>query len=126
MVQFYLLSVIYLVLAAGLLLVDKYGAKLLFLINIKNYINSNVFVKYVLIAIGILIALALVFFPIAPGPVILGDILPAVTIIIVLIYLIKHLGKMDVEYNNKKRNTLGFITLGIAIVHFLAPAIVIL
>ena len=41
MIQFYLLSVLYLVLASGLLLVDKYGSTVFFLINLKTFYNSK-------------------------------------------------------------------------------------
>ena len=38
------------------------------------------------------------------------------------------MNKMDtvLEYNNGKRNALGFATLGVAVVHFLFPGIVII
>ena len=128
MVQFYLLSVLFLVLSAGLLLVDKYGATFLFLINLKTFYNSRKVVRIVYLSIGLLIAVALVFFPISPGPVVIGDILPAANIVIVLLYFLKNLGKGDdvVEYNNGKRNALGFATLGVALIHFLFPWIVVI
>ncbi len=128
MVQFYLLSVLFLVLSAGLLLVDKYGTTFLFLINLKTFYNSRKVVRIVYLSIGLLIAVALVFFPISPGPVVIGDILPAANIVIVLLYFLKNLGKGDdvVEYNNGKRNALGFATLGVALIHFLFPWIVVI
>ena len=47
MVQFYLLSVLFLVLSAGLLLVDKYGTTFLFLINLKTLYTSRKLVRTV-------------------------------------------------------------------------------
>ncbi len=128
MVQFYLLSVVFLCLSAGLLLVDKYGTTLLFLINLKTFYNSSKVVRIVFIILGFVIALGLVAFPISPGPVVIGDILPVINIVIVLIYLIRQVGKGDsvVDFNNGKRNALGFATLGVALVHFLFPGIVVL
>ena len=128
MVQFYLLSVLFLVLSAGLLLVDKYGTTFLFLINLKTLYTSHKLVRTVYLVSGLLIAAAIVAFPISPGPVILGDVLPAANIVIVLLYLLKNMNKMDtvLEYNNGKRNALGFATLGVAVVHFLFPGIVII
>jgi hypothetical protein len=128
MVQFYLLSVLFLVLSAGLLLVDKYGTTFLFLINLKTLYTSRKLVRTVYLVSGLLIAAAIVAFPISPGPVILGDVLPAANIVIVLLYLLKNMNKMDtvLEYNNGKRNALGFATLGVAVVHFLFPGIVII
>ncbi|MBO6049049.1 MAG: hypothetical protein J6P33_04660 [Spirochaetales bacterium] len=128
MVQFYLLSVVFLILSAGLLLVDKYGTTFLFLINLKTLYTSRKVVKFVFLISGLLIAAAITVFPISPGPVILGDVLPASNIILVILYFLKNLGKNEsvVEYNNGKRNALGFVTLGVALIHFLFPSIVII
>lgn len=128
MVQFYLLSVVFLILSAGLLLVDKYGTTFLFLINLKTLYTSRKVVKFVFLISGLLIAAAITVFPISPGPIILGDVLPASNIILVILYFLKNLGKNEsvVEYNNGKRNALGFVTLGVALIHFLFPAIVII
>ncbi len=128
MVQFYLLSVLFLVLSSGLLLVDKYGTTFLFLINLKTLYTSRKLVRTVYLASGLLIAAAIVAFPISPGPVILGDVLPAANIVIVLLYFLKNMSKTEtvLEYNNGKRNALGFATLGVAVVHFLFPGIVII
>ncbi|MBQ3316958.1 MAG: hypothetical protein IJG69_03335 [Spirochaetales bacterium] len=123
MIQFYLLSVVFLVLSAGLLLVDRYGTSFLFLINLKTFYNSKKAVKITFISLGLLIALAVIFFPVSPGPIILGDILPAANIVLVLIYLLRNFSKAEsiADFNNGKRNALGFITLGVALIHFLFP-----
>ena len=128
MVQFYLLSVLFLVLSSGLLLVDKYGTTFLFLINLKTLYITRKAVRFSFLICGLLIAAAIVVFPISPGPVILGDVLPASNIILVILYFLKNMGKSEgvVEYNNGKRNALGFVTLGVAVIHFLFPAIVII
>ena len=127
MIQFYLLSVVFLVLSAGLLLVDRYGTSFLFLINLKTFYNSKKAVKITFISLGLLIALAVIFFPVSPGPIILGDILPASNIVLVLIYLLRNFSKAEsiADFNNGKRNALGFITLGVALIHFLFPWIVV-
>ena len=128
MVQFYLLSVLFLVLSSGLLLVDKYGTTFLFLINLKTLYTTRKAVRFSFLICGLLIAAAIVVFPISPGPVILGDVLPAANIILVILYFLKNMGKSEgvVEYNNGKRNALGFVTLGVAVIHFLFPAIFII
>lgn len=128
MVQFYLLSVLYLVLAAGLLLVDRYGTHFLFLINLKTFFKSRKSIQIASILSGFAIAAGLVFFPVAPGPMVIGDLLPAINIVIVIIYHLNGIGKETdsvVYYNNGKRNALGFATLGVALIHFLFPGIVI-
>ena len=127
MIQFYLLSVLYLVLASGLLLVDKYGSRLLFLINIKNFYIAKKRTQIICLVIGAVILLGVVFFPVEPGPMVLGDLLPALNLAVVLFYFLRKVGKTDtVVFNNEKRNALGFITLGVALIHLLFPGIVII
>ena len=127
MIQFYLLSVLYLVLASGLLLVDKYGSMVFFLINLKTFYNSKKLTQIICLSIGAVIMLGVVFFPVEPGPMVLGDLLPAVNMAVVLLYFVRKVGKTDiVDFNNEKRNALGFITLGVALIHLLFPGIVII
>ena len=127
MIQFYLLSVLYLVLASGLLLVDKYGSMVFFLINLKTFYNSKKLTQIICLSIGAVIMLGVVFFPVEPGPMVLGDLLPAVNLAVVLLYFVRKVGKTDiVDFNNEKRNALGFITLGVALIHLLFPGIVII
>ena len=127
MIQFYLLSVLYLVLASGLLLVDKYGSTVFFLINLKTFYNSKKFTQIICLSVGAVILLGVVFFPVSPGPMVLGDLLPAINLTVVLFYFMRKVGKTDiVDYNNEKRNALGFITLGVALIHLLFPSIVII
>ena len=127
MIQFYLLSVVYLVLASGLLLVNKYGSMVFFLINLKTFYNSKKLTQIICLSVGAVILLGVVFFPVDPGPMVLGDLLPAVNLAIVLFYFVRKVGKTDiVDFNNEKRNALGFITLGVALIHLLFPGIVII
>ena len=127
MIQFYLLSVLYLVLASGLLLVDKYGSTVFFLINLKTFYNSKKLTQIICLSVGAVILLGVVFFPVSPGPMVLGDLLPAINLAVVLFYFMRKVGKTDiVDYNNEKRNALGFITLGVALIHLLFPSIVII
>ena len=127
MIQFYLLSVLYLVLASGLLLVDKYGSTVFFLINLKTFYNSRKLIQIICLSVGAVILLGVVFFPVSPGPMVLGDLLPAINLAVVLFYFVRKVGKTDiVDFNNEKRNALGFITLGVALIHLLFPSIVII
>ena len=127
MIQFYLLSVLYLVLASGLLLVDKYGSTVFFLINLKTFYNSRKLIQIICLSVGAVILLGVVFFPVSPGPMVLGDLLPAINLAVVLFYFMRKVGKTDiVDFNNEKRKALGLITLGVALIHLLFPSIVII
>lgn len=126
MAQIYLLSVLFLFVSAGLLLVDKYGNILLVLINLKNAFQAHKWLRIGFLIAGCILALGLTFFPMEPGPAMLGDLLPAANIVILVLYFLRQLGKdgTEVQYNDSRKIALGFITLGIAVIHFLFPGIV--
>lgn len=77
MMQIYLLSIAYLIIGSGLLLVDYYGGKLLVFLRVKTLFASSSWLQMSLVLGGLLLALAQILFPVSPGPIILGDILPA-------------------------------------------------
>jgi len=80
-------------------------------------------------ALGVVIAFALVLFPMDPGPVVLGDFIPALVTLLVVFYFLKiYNTKTDisVRFNDSKRNALGYVTLSVAVLHFLFPSIVLI
>jgi hypothetical protein len=94
LIQIYLLSLVYILLGSGLLLVERYGGDLLFLIDIKNSLYRNRLWQMLLIPSGIALFFALLFSPVDPGPIILGDLLPAITVLALVIhYLLSVPGK---------------------------------
>lgn len=129
MPQVYFISVVYLVLASCLLLVDKYGPSMLFLINLQSFYRSRKQYPVIFIVIGLVVAAALVFFPMDPGPMVLGDFIPALTTLVVVFYFLRvYNSKSDsvVSFNDAKRNALGYVSLGVAALHFLFPSIVLI
>ena len=129
MAQIYFLSIIYLFLSACFLLVDKYGSSFLFLINLKTFYYSKKSYPTIFMATGLVLAAGLLFLPMSPGPIILGDFIPAVNILIDVFYFFhqEHKDKTNsFTVNNSKRNALGFVTLGVSVFHFLFPFIVLL
>lgn len=88
MIQFYLLSLVYILLGAGLLLVERYGGNLLFLIDIKSNLYRNRWWQLLLIPFGFLIFLGLLIFPVDPGPIIIGDLVPAIVVFILMCHYI--------------------------------------
>lgn len=82
---------------------------------------------------GILIALGKLFFPIAPGPIIIGDLLPAAAVLAESFSVRMFYKSSEAEgtaspivQNKKKSKRLGFIFLSIAVIHFLFPRFVML
>ena len=129
MSQVYFISVVYLVLASCLLLVDKYGPSMLFLINLQSFYRSRKEYPVIFIVLGLVVAAALVLSPMDPGPMVLGDFIPALTTLVVVFYFLRvYNSKTDsvVSFNDAKRNALGYVSLGVAVLHFLFPSIVLI
>ncbi len=129
MPQVYFVSVVYLVLASCLLLVDKYGSSMLFLINLQSFYRSRKQYPIIFMSLGVIVAAALVLVPMEPGPMVLGDFIPAFTTLVVVFYFLKlYNSKTDavVSFNDAKRNAIGYVSLGVATLHFLFPSIVLI
>ena len=129
MPQVYFVSVVYLVLASCLLLVDKYGPSMLFLINLQSFYRSRKQYPVIFIILGVVVAASVVLFPMETGPMVLGDFIPAFTTLVVVFYFLKaYNSRTDavVSFNDAKRNALGYVSLGVATLHFLFPSIVLI
>ncbi|HLW21906.1 MAG TPA: hypothetical protein VKZ39_01845 [Sphaerochaetaceae bacterium] len=149
MLQVYLLTIGYLLIGSGLLLVDEYGGQYILLIRLRRTVRSNLIVSVLLIVLGLLLSVAKFSYPIPPGPVLIGDLLPLVGCIMLTVYhttqlvVYKRQGRFSTEEEHSdedevdmlkktgsliethKRN-LGFVLIGIAVLHFLFPGAVLL
>lgn len=133
MIQFYLLSVFYLLFSALLLLVDSYRRSLSFMLKAKSRIREKQKLLNLYFFSGIAIFLLLLFFPVSPGPQIAGDIVPAVfslgmAFFFRILYSERNRERSDAYLAGKKARLkkLGFICLSVAFVHFLFPSFVLL
>lgn len=139
--QIYFLSIVYLLLGAGILLSDAYGGKYALLLSLRYVFRTNRGFRLALIITGFALSLALGFFPVAPGPRLLGDLIPlGNTLLLTFWYIyhgLTHTGwqkpppeKSVVEttgkYVEKNKRNLGFITAVVALLHFLVPISVLL
>lgn len=139
--QIYLVSIVYLVLGAGFLLSDMYGGRFSLLLSLRYIFRTKKGFQKVMIVIGFALSLALGFFPMAPGPRLLGDLIPmANTILLTLWYLFHALRYADEQepledksvlettgqYFEKNKRNFGFITGMVALLHFLVPMSVLL
>ena len=122
MVQIYLFSEVYLLLAASIILSDRYGSSILILFNIKALYESKKIFRLAGIACGLVLVVLMCLFPIDPGPRFLGDFLPEVTILLVVIRIVVNHSH---EKDGSKVKT-GFFCLFTAIIHMIMPSIVIL
>lgn len=145
--QSYFLAIGYLIMGAGLLLVDYYSGKLLIFFRLRNALRENGKSQLFFGLGGVVAALLKLIFPVPPGPPLLGDLLPAILILVLVIYSL-HLyvgtrrnrgrrqelnGRLEQELVEKtgqlietnKRN-FGFFVLICAFLHFLFPQLVLL
>lgn len=151
--QIYILTIAYLLLGSGLLLVDEYGGTYILLLRLRNTVFSSRWTPLALAGVGLSLAFGKVFLPVSPGPVLLGDFSPVMCLAIISLYhltqafrlarLQKHHALRDDENVHPqpeqedmlrktgslielhKRN-LGFFILGASVLHFLFPGAVLL
>ena len=133
MIQLYLLSVAYLVFSALLILVDSYRRKLSFMIKVKSRLREDSKRLNIYFAAGLLISLLNLFLPMSPGPTIIGDLVPSLSVLFMafffrLLYSEKNRERSDAYLAGKKQKVrkLGLFSLVIALIHFLFPHIVLL
>ena len=128
MVQFFFLAEIYLFAGSAVMLADTYGASVLFLINVREFVlgRKKTLIGFIAAGLGIVIGLLLV--PMAPGPMILGDLFPSLTIILIVLFYLKKYGEPagKIKASYKKHDAQGFFTLCIAVLHFILPSFVLL
>ena len=91
MYQLHYLAITYLLIGAGLLLVDEYGGRFILLIRLRNTVHFNFTVQLFLVILGLVLAPLKFLFPIPPGPLLFGDFLPFVMIVVLVIYHISQL-----------------------------------
>lgn len=128
MAQFYLLSVLYLFLWSGVLLSFRYGTKILILINLRNIFEESGRNRKLSVVVGVCIVLGLSFMPLDPGPSFLGDLIPALTVLVLVIYqVLNPLDKVDgYSEDGSKGIILGYISFVVASIHLLFPSIVLI
>ncbi len=134
MLQIYFLSIIYLIFSSLLLLLDYHREQLAFLLRLRSMLRDNRKAQQIHFISGLAISILLLFFPISPGPMILGDFIPSIVIAFESFYfLISYSDKnkdRGLSFNGtklevKKRNA-GYASLIVALLHFLFPSFVLI
>lgn len=131
--QIYLLSIVYMVFSACLMLLDFHRKKLSFLFRIRALMEEDRRYLNGFLTIGLVIGLLLLFFPVYPGPMFIGDFVPAFTVMAISIYfriLYSDRNKDRTRYyyegSGKYRKKLGYLVFVIAFLHFAFPSFVLL
>ncbi len=127
MFQVFILSEIYMLASAAILLADRYGMHMILLINIRSFYLDGRKRQIAFPLAGFLLTAGLLFFPVSPGPIILGDLLPAFTVLALVFNFTIVLTSGDrVTSAALKNRHLGTFALLTACIHFLFPSIVLI
>lgn len=134
MLQIYFLSIAFLILSSLLLLLDYYREELSFLLRFRAFLRESKKAQYVYFISGIVIALLLLFFPVYPGPILLGDFIPAIVVALNSFYFMIAFNEKNKErglsFNGTKleerKKLAGVISLSVAVLHFLFPSFVLI
>ena len=108
-------------------LADRYGMNVIILLNVRSYYLSGRRRQIAFPVAGMILTLGLLFFPIEPGPVVIGDLLPAVCVLLcVFNYTLALSSSVQGNFSSKRDRFLGWFAVCVGIIHFLFPGIVIL
>lgn len=141
MIQIYILSITYLLIGAMILLSDTYGGRFSLLLSVRYLFRTKRSFQTAMILAGFFLAILLGMFPVPPGPRLLGDLFPLVnTLLLMFWYLFQTVRSSPLEqdkqeksvlgatgrYVEKNKRNFGFLTLAVAVLHFLFPVSVLL
>ena len=110
MIQLYFITMVTLILSVMVFYSDYYGWKYVLLLKVRNAIESNSTITIISIVFVSIIMLLNIFLPISPGPILLGEFLVVLSLLIFLVYLIIILNSQskkkeeNKEDENLKRN----------------------
>lgn len=134
MIQGYIAACVFLVTSSLFFLQNKYRLQLSFLLRFYTLIRTNRRANNVYVSIGYVTVLLLLLFPIAPGPRVLGDFVPALVILYDTLYFhitfIRRKKEGEKDYldlrKESRRVIIGWTGIAVAAVHFLLPAFILL
>ena len=131
MIQLYLLSIAFMVLSSLILLPENWKRQLSFLILFRSRLSEDGRARRAYFLSGFAIGMAHLFFPMPPGPMMAGDLIPSATVLFLafLIFFV-YSEKRDEAYFESLRagrlERIGKVSLVIAFIHFLVPSLVLL
>jgi len=131
--QVYLLTLVYLLIGSSILLSQRYSSRFNLLLDLQNVYSKNRKMKLFLAIIGIVLLFGLIFYPISPGPIILGDLLEIINIFCLSFYYFFCYFQTEesvpiTEYGIKAKAKIifGWEILIVVVLHFLFPSIVLI
>ncbi|MBR1919681.1 MAG: hypothetical protein IJ831_08655 [Spirochaetales bacterium] len=126
MIQLYVLTLLYLFFSASMTLYDSYRQLFSFMFSFRHRIYESRRTRYSMIAAGVLLSILNLLFPQHPGPIFLGNLVPALACLYVSYFYIR-LGKGGsadaILYPSPVK---GMVLFAVTILHFLFPFLVLL
>lgn len=152
MVQFYFLTIFFLVIGSLVLLSSDYGGRFPLVIRLRDMMFKNQTNTIVMLVLTAVTGVMKLISPTDPGPAVLGDFVPAIMLVAVAVcygFELKSLGAdvagtdeqgdlgdeslLDSEivdkaegFYYKNKRLLGFVIASVAFLHFLFPSAVLL
>ena len=132
MIQLYPLTIIYLLFVSLMNLLEVYKTELSILLRFKHYLIKNARWRKAFFMTGLVIGALKIFFPMYPGPMFLGDILPALTVMWSSLYFMK-IGRAADDHvftgEDRKDNPWwkrGALMMAVAVIHLIFPNFILL
>ncbi len=126
MIQLYVLTLIYLFFSASMSLYDSYRRLFSFTFSFRHRVYESRKVRYLMVLSGVLLSILNFLLPQSPGPIFLGNLVPALACLYVAYYYIRvgKGGSADAILNPSPVK--GIVLMVIALLHFLFPFLVLL
>ena len=122
--QIYFLSLAYYVFTILILLLDEYRLQLGFMFKLKHYLIVKREMRLFFFFSGIVLCLLNLFFPVYPGPVLAGDLFPAVVCFFIALYYVRY-AKEDRKTYLKASDKACAVALAVFyLIHFFFPNLV--
>ncbi len=135
MIQGYFLSVFFLLLNSLMYYQNKYRIELSFMLRFMDWLEQDRRGLVVYLISGLFITLVLFLLPISPGPIVLGDLIPALVVFYNTLYFFVTIKRKEKNDRNldwldkrkgEKKLLLARISLSVGVIHFLLPSFVLL
>ena len=129
MIQFYFLSISYIIISSLIILPENWKRQLSFLILFRERLREVKRARRLYFLAGVAIGLGTLLFPVDPGPWIIGDFIPAffvffLAFMIFFIYSDKREDAYIESLRTERFERIGKISLIVALIHFLFPFLV--
>lgn len=135
MIQGYFLSVFFLLLTALMYYQTKYRMQLSFMLRFMDWLEQDRRGLISYLISGLFITAVLLLLPISPGPIILGDLIPALVVFYNTLYFFVTIKRREKRESNldwldkrkgEKKLLLARLSLSVGVIHFLLPSFVLL